>query len=109
MDEEKKGPNVGWWTGQLDEIDEEVARLCTICKVRILDPGVIARVIKGDESVCGSPNKIAFKKLRDVVGIHYAVRGKSSAYVGEEPTKRALEAIVARLREKYGDRLGKPE
>jgi hypothetical protein len=109
MNEEKKSPNVGWWAGQLDEIDEEVARLCTICKIRILDPGVIARVIKGDESVCGSPNKIAFKKLRDAMGIHYAVREKSSEYVGEKETMQALEAIVDRLRKKYGDQLGKPE
>lgn len=108
MSEEKKGPNVGWWAGQLDEIDEEVARLCTICNVRILDPGVIARVIKGDESVCGTANKLAFKKLHDAVRIHYAVREKSSEYVGEEATMRAMEAIVARLRAKYGDRLGNP-
>lgn len=108
MNEEKKSPNVGWWAGQLDEIDEEVARLCTICNVKILDPGVMARVIKGDESVCGTANKRAFKKLHDAVRIHYAVREKSSEYVGEEATMRAMEAIVDRLRKKYGDRFGKP-
>lgn len=108
MNEEKKSPNVGWWAGQLDDIDEEVARLCMICNIKILEPGVIARVIKGDESVCGSTNKVAFKKLRDAVGIHYAVREKSSEYVGEDATMRSLEAIVERLRKKYGDRLGKP-
>jgi hypothetical protein len=109
MNEEKKGPNVGWWAGQLDDIVEEVARLCTICNIKILEPGVIARVIKGDDSVCGSANKIAFKKLRDVVGIHYAVREKSSEYVGEKETMQALEAIVDRIRKKYGDRFGKLE
>ncbi|MGB8433141.1 MAG: hypothetical protein WCE38_02620 [Burkholderiales bacterium] len=109
MSDEKKSPNVGWWAGQLDEIDEEIARLCTICKVRILDPGVIARVIKNDASVCGSPNKIAFKKLHDAMRIHYAVREKSSEYVGEKETMQSLEAIVDRLRKKYGDSLGKLE
>jgi len=108
MNEEKKSPNVGWWAGQLDEIDEEVARLCTICEIKILEPGVMARVIKGDESVCGKPNKIAFKKLHDVVQIHYAVREKSSERVGEAETMRALVAIVERLRKKYGDRFGNP-
>jgi hypothetical protein len=108
MSYEKKGPNVGWWAGQLDEIDEEVARLCTICEIKILDPGVMARVIKGDDSVCGKPNKLAFKKLHDAVRIHYAVREKSSEYVGEKETQHALEAIVDRLRKKYGDRFGKP-
>jgi hypothetical protein len=108
MSEEKKSPNVGWWGGQLDDIDEEVARLSTICNIKILEPGVIARVIKGDDSVCGSPNKIAFKKLRDVMGIHYAVREKSSEYVGEAETMKSIEAIVDRIRRKYGDRFGKP-
>jgi len=42
------------------------------------------------------------------MGIHYAVREKSSEYVGEKETMQALEAIVDRLRKKYGDRLGKP-
>lgn len=108
MSYEKKSPNVGWWAGQLDEIDEEVARLCVICEIKILEPGVMARVIKGDDSVCGKPNKIAFKKLHDAVHIHYAVREKSSEHVGEKETQQALEAIVARLREKYGDRFGNP-
>ena len=108
MSEDKKSPNVGWWAGQLDEIDEEVARLCTICNVKILDPGVMARVIKGDDSVCGTPNKLAFKKLHDAVRIHYAVREKSSEYVGERETMQSLEAIVDRLRKKYGDRFGTP-
>jgi len=34
----------GWWAKNLDEIDREIARLATICNVRILDPGVIERV-----------------------------------------------------------------
>lgn len=108
MSEEKKSPNVGWWMGQLDEIVDEVARLCAICDIKILEPGVLPRVIKGDESVCGKPNQIAFKKLRDVVRIHYAVREKASEHVGEKETMQALEAIVERLRKKHGDRFGKP-
>lgn len=106
---EKKSPNVGWYAGRLDAIVDEIARLCTICNVRILDPGVIVRVIKDDESICGSPNKVAFEKLRAAVGIHYAVRDRSSERVGEGETAQALEAIVTRMVEKYGDRFGKPE
>ena len=109
MSGEMKSPNVGWYAGQLDTVDEEIARLCTICNVKILEPGVIARVIKGDESVCGSPNKLAFKKLRDAIGIHYVVRDKSSERVGEAETMQAIEAIVTRIREKYGDRFGNPQ
>ena len=35
------------WSKNLDEIDREVARVATICNVRILAPGIIERVLKG--------------------------------------------------------------
>lgn len=108
MSYEKKSPNVGWYAGQLDTIADEIARLSTICNVRILDPGVLARVIKNDASVCGTQNAIAFEKLRAAVGIHYAVRDRSSERVGEGETMQAMEAIVAHIIKKYGDRFGKP-
>jgi hypothetical protein len=44
------------WSKNLDEIDREVARLATICNVRILASGIIERVLKDDASVCGSRN-----------------------------------------------------
>jgi len=39
----------GWWAKNLDDVDREIAKLATICNVRILDPGVIERVLKNDE------------------------------------------------------------
>ena len=47
-----------WWLQNLDEIDLEIARLATLCRVRILDPGVIERVLHQDASVCGSANAL---------------------------------------------------
>lgn len=40
-----------WWAKKLDDIDREIARQATICNVRILDAGVIERVLRNDVSV----------------------------------------------------------
>jgi hypothetical protein len=106
MSEEKKGGSVGFWGGQLDQTADEIARLATICNVRILEAGVIERVIKGDASVCGTSNEKAFQKLRAVVGIHLAVRDKAAENVGDQATVQTMNAILEHLRKKYGDRFG---
>jgi len=35
-----------YWAKSLDDVDREIARYATMCNVRILDPGVIERVLK---------------------------------------------------------------
>ena len=96
-----------WWAKNLNEVDRELARLALICQVRLLDPGVIERVLNRDASVCGARNSIGFKKLRDLLVIHYDLRERAVTAVGETQTALLLNEIVAKLREKFGDRLGK--
>jgi hypothetical protein len=97
-----------WWANNLEEVDREIVRLAAICNVRILDPGVIARVLKNDESVCGSKNPIAFKKLASAVSMHYHVREKARGAVGEAVTAALVAEIVESLRQKFGAKLGDP-
>jgi hypothetical protein len=52
----------GWWAKNLDEVDRKIARLATICNVRILDPGVIERVLQNDATVCGSKEPCCFQE-----------------------------------------------
>jgi len=94
------------WSAQLENVDKEIVRLASICDVRVLDPGVIERIIRNDVSVCGSQNELAFKKLRAVIGMHYALRDKTLDELGPEESNRIVADIVARLREKYGDKVG---
>jgi hypothetical protein len=96
----------GSWAAQLDNVDKEIARLAAICDVKVLEPGVIERVIRNDISVCGSRNELAFKKLRAVMGMHYAVRDRALEELGTEETNRIVIEIVTRLRAKFGDKLG---
>jgi hypothetical protein len=95
-----------WWAKNLDEVDGEIARLATICRVRILDEGVIERVLKNDASVCGSSNPVGFGKLRSTLMMHYHVRDQAVSALGEAQTAALVRRIVAQLRERIGERLG---
>ena len=92
----------------LYELDKEVARLAMLCRVKLLDPGVLDRVLKKDASVCGTSNPKAFAKLRDLLVMHYAVRDKVVDSVGQATTVQIMEKIVERLRKSFGDALGTP-
>ena len=106
MAEQKSDFGGAFWTRNLDEIDREVARLAIICKVRILDPGVLERVLQNDASVCGSKNPAAFDKLRNALMMHYKVRDQAVDAMGEVVTQRVVAELVERLRKRIGDLLG---
>jgi hypothetical protein len=94
------------WTEHFDEIDREIAQLASVCKIRLLDPGVIERVLHKDTLVCGTQNQRAFDKLRSLLMMHYSVRDRAVVSLGEDETRQILGEIVERLRSRYGDRLG---
>ena len=87
-------------------MDREVARLSAICRVRILDPGVIERVLKGDASDCRSPNPAAFRKLREGLMMHYHLRDKAVGALGQAQTTALVKQVVERLKTRFGDTLG---
>lgn len=96
----------GWWSKNLEDVDREVARLASICKVPLLDPGVIQRVLDNDAAVCGTSNKPAFDKLRQALMMHYHVRGKAVGAIGEAATQDAIAEIVANIQKRLGKQLG---
>jgi hypothetical protein len=96
------------WTKHFDEIDREIAQLASLCKIPLLDPGMIERVLKNDALVCGSQNPRAFDKLRSLLMMHYSVRDRAVVALGEKETMLIMNEIVERLRARYGDRLGRP-
>ena len=104
----KQDSNLGgaWWAKNLDEVDNEIARLSIACNVRILDPGIIERVLQNDASVCGSRNAVGFEKLRTALKMHYHIRGQTAGSVGEAQAAQIVAEIVERLRTRIGDRLG---
>jgi hypothetical protein len=97
------------WSEHFDEIDREIGQLASLCKIRLLDPGVIERVLKKDTLVCGTQNPRAFDKLRSLLMMHYSVRDRAVVALGEDETKLIMGEILERLRARYGDRLGDPQ
>src|ERR1700757_4916033 len=92
---------IAWWTKNIDELDREIGRLCAICQVRILDHGIIERVLKKDASVCGTPNPLAFAKLHDMLMFYFAIRKESVDAVGELQTERIEAHVVEELRKRF--------
>ena len=96
-----------WWAKNLDEVDREVARLSVLCGVKILDPGVIERVLRNDASVCGTSNPAAFERLRNMLMMHYTVREKAVRAIGQDATSSLVTAIIERLQKSVGDTPGR--
>jgi hypothetical protein len=92
-----------WWADQLEQINHEIARLATLCRVRILERGVIERVLRKDASVCATSNEIAFAKLHDMVMFYFAVRQMSVDAVGQARTAYIEYYVIERLTKSFPD------
>lgn len=96
------------WTQQIDDVMLEISRQAATCKVRLLDPGVIEAVLHNNESVCGNSNPRAFKKLRDTLMLGFTLREKAYDQLGPIEADELIQSIRAKLRERFGDKLGGP-
>jgi hypothetical protein len=106
MADHPKTAQTEWWATKFEDIDREIARLATICNVRILDTGVIERVLRDDSTVCATQNRLAFDKLRSLLMMHYSVREGALSELGPDKTRLLIEKIVSTLKERIGERLG---
>jgi len=106
MTDQPQDLRIAWWAKKFDDIDRELAQLATICKIPLLDPGVIERVLKNDASVCGAPNPAVFGKLRSLLMMHYSVRDKAVEALGGTEAQALINAVVTRLQERLGGKLG---
>jgi hypothetical protein len=84
------------WQRHLDTIAEELLRLSIACDIRLRDPGVVDRILKNDESVCGTKNPIGFRKLRSLVMATFSSLNKAIDRIGPEETKLITDAIAER-------------
>jgi hypothetical protein len=98
---------IDWWTKNIDELDREIGRLSVLCQVRIIDPGVIERVLRKDASVCATPNPVAFAKLHDMLIFYFALRRKSVQALGQLETAQIEAHVIEQLRSRFADLLGK--
>jgi hypothetical protein len=85
------------WQRHLDSIADELLRLSIACDVRLRDPGVVERIIRDDDTVCGSRNPIGFRKLRALVMATFNSLDKAIDRIGPEETKAITDAIAERV------------
>lgn len=97
---------IAWWAKNIEELDREIGRLCVLCQVRILDPGIIERVLEKDASVCGTPSPIAFAKLHDLLLLYFANRQKTVKAVGQTVTAQIEAHTIEELRSRFAGVLG---
>jgi len=95
------------WAKDFEELDRQIGEMALICQVQLLDPGVIERVLKNDRLVCGTDNPEAFEKMRSLLMLHYKMRDMAVVRFGEADTLRIQGEIIKRLRERFGDDLGR--
>jgi hypothetical protein len=107
MTEQQNDLQIAWWVKNIEELDREIARLCLLCQVRILDHGIIERVLKKDASVCGTSNPVAFEKLHNMLMLYFAIRQESVDAVGQMETAQIEAHVVEQLRNRFADLLGK--
>lgn len=96
------------WTQQIDGVMLEISREATVCKVRLLDSGVIQAMLRNNESVCGSSNPRAFKKLPDTLMMGFAVREKAYDQLGPIEADQLTSGIREKLKERFAGKLGSP-
>jgi len=101
MTESQDGPAVTEWAYRLEELDREIARMALLCRVRILDPNVLERVLRNDRSVCETQNPIAFAKLHGLLMVHLALWKQSTDALGGAQKAQIEAHIIERLRKLF--------
>ena len=85
------------WQRHLDGIGEELLRMSIACDVMLREPGVIDRILKNDDTVCGRKNPEGFRKLRALVMATYQSLNSAIDRIGPEETKLITDAIIQRI------------
>ncbi len=93
---------LAFWQNNLEELDGEIARLATLCKVAILEPGAIQRVLHNDASVGGYRQSRRLRQAALLLMMHFAIREKSVDVFGEAATARVEDYVIERLKQRFG-------
>ena len=75
------------WARHLDAIGDEFMRLTIACDVNLKDPGVVERILKNDETVCGTNNPIGFRKLHELLMATFNSVNKAIDRIGADETR----------------------
>ena len=94
-----------FWGGQIEDVMTEIARQATICDVKLLAPGMVEAVLHNNATACGSTNRVAFKKLRELLMMGFVMQEKSVERLGPLETQELVTIIREHLQKRF-DKLG---
>lgn len=86
---------------QFDDIVQTLARLALLCRVDLTKDANVRRVLSGDSSVCEADNPEAFRRMRDMLTLHYVARERSIDAIGTNDTDDVISGVVDRIREQF--------
>ena len=88
-------------TRYLQDSDSEIARLARLCRIPLLEPGIVSRVLRNDQSVCGALDALAFARLRTLLILHFAIREKAAEASATLQMPAIENEIIERLRKSF--------
>jgi len=94
------------WAMNLESLDRQIARLAMLCQVRLLDAGVADRVLHDDATVCGTSNPLAFRKMRELLLMHFTLLGREAEAVGVKEAAAIEQYVIERLQKSFPDLAG---
>ncbi len=95
------------WEGNLERVDLEIVRLAIICRVRLFDDGVLARILDNDARVCHQDAAHAFESLRGLLFLHFQMQKELAEAFGEVDSEQIHQRVWEYLRHRIGDQLGR--
>ena len=72
--------------------------LSIACNVALMEPGIVERVIRGDETVCGRKNGQAFRKMRNHLMAFFQIEERAIERIGAEDVRDMLDAVRDSMR-----------
>lgn len=94
------------WEKTVEDVDLQIAQLAIMCHVRLLDPGVIERVLDNDLRICGDGHESGFEKLRGMLYLHYEVQTRLAEELGPVDAAEVIQRVRQHLLVRIGTQLG---
>ncbi|WP_423596700.1 hypothetical protein [Roseateles sp. MS654] len=94
------------WERTVEDVDLEIAQLAIMCHIRLLDPGMIERVLDNDLRVCRGGHESGFEKLRGMLYLHYEVQARLAEELGPVDAQEVVQRVRHHLLGRIGTQLG---
>lgn len=96
------------WEKTVEDVDLEIAQLAIMCRIRLLEPGVIEHVLDNDQRICPDGHETGFEKLRGMLFLHYEVQTRLAEELGPADAAQVIQRVRQHLMVRIGTQLGVP-